>query len=75
LTKVPEEKLIQQLIKQLKQRYPSIYKVLIQERNKVIAKNLAALIKRNPEDKIVAVVGAGHETELVGLVGKKLLIK
>ncbi len=72
LTKVPEEKLIQQLIKQLKQRYPSIYKVLIHERNQVIAKNLAAVIKKHPEDKIVAVVGAGHETELINLVKKKL---
>lgn len=71
-TKVPKEKVIQQLIKQLKRRYPSIYKVLIKERNQVIANNLATLIKQNPDDKIVAVVGAGHETEIIKLISKKL---
>jgi len=72
LTKVPEEKLIQKLIKNLKQRYPSLYKVLIKERNQVIAKNLSNLIKQNPQDKIVTVVGAGHETEIVNLIKKYL---
>jgi pheromone shutdown-related protein TraB len=70
--KVPEEKLIKQLIKQLRQRYPSIYKVLIKERNLVIAKNLTTIIKQNPSDKIIAVVGAGHETELINLISKNL---
>lgn len=72
LAKVPEEKLIRRLIKDLRQRYPSIYKVLIQERNRVIARNLITLIKQNPQDKILAVVGAGHEAELIDLVRKKL---
>ena len=72
LTKVPEEKLIQKLIKQLKKRYPNIYKVLVQERNEVLAKNLSELIKREPESKIVAVVGAGHETEIIKLIKKHL---
>jgi len=71
LTKVPEEKLIQKLIKSLKQRYPSIYKVLIKERNQVIAKNLFNLIKKNPEDNIVAVIGAGHEKDILNLIKKK----
>lgn len=72
LTKVPEEKLIKQLINQLKQRYPSIYKVLIKERNYVIANNLTTLIKQNHDDKIVAVIGAGHETEIIKLISKKI---
>ncbi|MBR9683200.1 hypothetical protein GOV03_01550 [Candidatus Woesearchaeota archaeon] len=70
-TKVPEEKMIQVLIKQLKQRYPSIYKVLIQERNEVIAKNLAKLIEKHPQEKILAVIGAGHEVEILKLIQKK----
>lgn len=75
LTKVPEEKLVQKLITKLKERYPSIHKVLVKERNEVIAKNLVKLIKLNEEIKIVAVVGAGHEKELVGLIKRGLLEK
>jgi len=75
LTKVPEEKMIRQLIKQLKKRYPSIYKVLIKERNQVIAKNLAKIIKKNPRDKILAVIGAGHEVELMKLIQKSYFKK
>ena len=72
LTKVPEKKLIKKLILQLKKRYPNIYKVLVKERNEVLGINLANLIKREPESKIVAVVGAGHETELMRLIKKNL---
>lgn len=72
LTKVPEEKLIQKLIKSLRQRYPSLYQVLIKERNQFIAKNLARLLRQNPQARIVAVVGAGHETALLTLIRKNL---
>lgn len=68
LTKVPEEKLIKKMIKQVKQRYPSLYKVLVEERNQVIAKNLGRLLRQNPKAKIIAVVGAGHEVEIINLI-------
>ena len=68
LSKVPEKELINKMIKLMKGRYPSIYKVLIDERNKVMADNLIRIMKDNPDKKIVAVVGAGHEEGL-----KKLL--
>ncbi len=70
LTKVPSDKLIRKLIKNLKKRYPSLYKVLIKERNQVIAKNLKEILKQNPEDKVIAVIGAGHEEEILKLVKK-----
>ncbi|HZX12647.1 MAG TPA: TraB family protein [Candidatus Nanoarchaeia archaeon] len=63
LTKVPEQKLVQHLIKQLKTRYPNVHKTLVEDRNKYMAKNLLKLTKHFK--KIVAVVGAGHEKELV----------
>ena len=72
LTKVPEEKLIKKLIKQMKKRYPNIYKVLVKERNEVLAKNLSELIKKEPESKIVAVVGAGHESEIIKLIQRQV---
>ena len=40
LTKVPKEEIIKKLINKVKKRYPSIYKVLIKERNKIIAKKI-----------------------------------
>ncbi|MBI4141090.1 TraB/GumN family protein [Candidatus Woesearchaeota archaeon] len=72
LRKVPSEKLIQKLMKEVKVRYPNLYSVLVAERNEVMAQRLAKLIKDFPEKRILAVVGAGHESELVALVKKYL---
>ena len=70
LQKVPKRKIISELIEEVRKKYPSVYKVLILERNEHMAKELAALIEQNPEKSIVAVVGAGHEQELPALVKK-----
>jgi len=72
LTKVPEKEQISKLIAQVKHRYPNIYRVLIVERNEVMARNLAKLLSLHPEKKIVAVMGAGHEEEISILVQKYL---
>lgn len=72
LSKVPEDKLVEQLISELKLRYPNIYRVLIEDRNKVIAKNLCKLINKFPEKKILVVLGAGHVKEVKKLVKKYL---
>ncbi|MBC8444317.1 TraB family protein, partial [Candidatus Woesearchaeota archaeon] len=66
LTKVPKEEIIKKLINKVKKRYPSIYKVLIKERNKIIAKNLFYLIQSNK--KTLAIIGAGHEKEVIELI-------
>ena len=58
LTKVPSQNLIKQLVKKLRRYYPSVYKVLIEERNEVLAKNIIRLMKT--DKKILAVLGAGH---------------
>ncbi len=68
LAKVPSQKVIEKLIEDVRKRYPNVYRVLVQERNEVMAKRLAHIIKHRPEDKIVAVVGAGHEKEIAKLV-------
>ncbi|MBL7055613.1 TraB family protein [Candidatus Woesearchaeota archaeon] len=70
LTKVPEKKLIKKLIGKVKERYPNVYKVLIEERNQVMAKNLKNIMEQNPEKKIVAVMGAGHEEEIIKMIEK-----
>lgn len=70
LTKVPSKKVVNKLIMQVKERYPSIYKVLIKERNFVMARNLTVLLNKFPDQKVVAVVGAGHEEDIIKIVKK-----
>ena len=66
LRKVPDKKLINNLIKKLKDDYPTLYKVLIEERNLVLAKNLNKLMTTNKS--IIAVIGAGHEEEVLRII-------
>lgn len=65
LTKVPDDKIIKMVIQRLKKRYPSLYRVLIDERNKIMAKNLYNLKKENLNSQIVVIVGAGHLPQLL----------
>jgi len=68
LTKVPPKKLIKKMIDIMKERYPGLYLVLVEERNKIMAANLKAIMDIHPDKKIVAVIGAGHEEELLNLI-------
>jgi len=68
LSKVPSQKLIEKLINDVKKRYPSIYRVLVQERNEYMAKKLAKITQYHPDAYIIAVVGAGHEKEMTKLL-------
>ena len=72
LSTVPTQATISKLIKKVKKRYPNIYKVLITERNEVMASNLTNLLVRFPDEKIVAIVGAGHEKDILNLVKRKI---
>lgn len=68
LTKVPDKKIIKKLTNKLRERYPNIYKVLILERNKVIAENIRKLMNSNPNKKILVILGAGHIDEVFELL-------
>jgi pheromone shutdown-related protein TraB len=68
LNKVPADELVEKLISYVEIRYPSLYKVLIHERNIVMSKRLVVLMKKHPEDKILAVVGAGHKKGMLKLI-------
>jgi pheromone shutdown protein TraB len=70
LRKVPQKDLVKKLINQVKKRYPSVYNVLIKERNAVMAYNLSGLMEENPDKTILAVVGAGHEEDIIELIKK-----
>ena len=68
LNKVPTKKVITMMLKHVQERYPSIYKALIQDRNYVMARHLSGLMSKH--QKIVAVVGAGHEEEIITILKK-----
>jgi pheromone shutdown protein TraB len=64
IKKVPDDKMIEFLLGLMKKRYPNLHKVLVEERNIVMARNLDALVRKNPGRKILLVIGAGHEDDL-----------
>ena len=68
LTKVPEKEMIEKLTLEFKKRYPTMHNVLVTERNKVMAKNLYKLMTQEKDKKILAVIGAGHEQEIIDII-------
>ncbi len=70
LRKVPEKEIISSIIKQLRKEYPSLYKTLIEERNRYMVRQLVRLMREHPDKKILIIVGAGHVEGM-----KELLLK
>jgi pheromone shutdown-related protein TraB len=68
LKKVPSKKMINDLTRKLKKRYPNVYDVLVNERNIIMGKYLYRLMQ--DYNNIVVVVGAGHEDDLVKEIKK-----
>ena len=68
LSTVPNKKIIRKLTNKLKQHYPNLYKVLIEERNKVIAENIRKLMNSVPDKKILVIIGAGHVDDVLELL-------
>jgi pheromone shutdown-related protein TraB len=68
LGKVPDKALISRLMGMLRKRYPNLHRVLVEERNVYMAQNLSGILLANPDKKVLAVVGAGHEEEILNLV-------
>lgn len=69
ISKVPKKKIIKKMISRLKERYPNIYKVIIDERNYYMARKLKVLIS-DSEKKVLAVVGAGHEEAILDILNE-----
>ena len=68
LRTVPDKKIIKKLTDKLKKEYPNVHKVLIDERNEVIASNLKQLMNSHKDKKILVIVGAGHVDDLIKLL-------
>ena len=69
LEKVPPKNLIAQAMNYFRKGLPNFYRVLVSERNEVMARNLKELGKRF--EKIVCVIGAGHEEGIRRLLKRR----
>ena len=56
-----EDKNLDKVMSELKNKVPGVYSALVDERDQYMAYMLAQLKHQNPESNIVAVVGAGHK--------------
>ena len=70
LRKVPAEEVIEKMMDHLKQRYPSLHKTIVEDRNKYMVKKIVKIIRNNPEQKVLVVVGAGHKKGMEELLLK-----
>ena len=68
IRKVPSKKVLDNILGKVRKNYPGIHKVLIEERNEVMAKNLYKVMNKYKDKKIFAVVGAGHESEIISII-------
>ncbi|MBI2106814.1 TraB/GumN family protein [Candidatus Woesearchaeota archaeon] len=68
LRKIPPKETIEKMVQIVKNSYPNVYNVLIEERNHVMAKNLYSLMTNNPTKTIFAIVGAGHEEGIIKII-------
>lgn len=59
LRKVPEEEFVDKAMKELKERFPMLYEVIVEDRNWVMAQKLKSL--DNKYNRVIAFVGAGHK--------------
>lgn len=71
LRRVPSEQLIAKLTQRMKKEYPSLYRILVTERNLFMAKALYKIMNSYPQEKIVAIVGAGHVKDIAHLLKKE----
>ncbi len=71
LSSVPEGRIIENSLGMLKKRYPGLYRVLVDERNRIMVLKLRTIMENYPEQKILVVVGAGHKRYLEKKLSKK----
>jgi len=77
INSIPKEDLIERLMEKLEIIYPSLYKILIVDRNRFMSTNLHNIMLKEPDKKIVAIVGAGHTPGMIKLLenyDKKVII-
>jgi len=72
LNRIPDDETIAMLLDIVKKRYPTLYNVMIEERNIVMGKRLVKIMQENPGVPIMAVVGAGHEKGMKRIIEEEI---
>mgnify|MGYP005626112685 CR=1 FL=1 len=70
LRTVPEQEMIEKMVGYVEKRYPTIYKTLIDDRNKYMVKKLVRLQRANLGKNILVIIGAGHKSGMNELLNK-----
>ncbi|MBI2549970.1 TraB/GumN family protein [Candidatus Woesearchaeota archaeon] len=68
LSKTPTGSFVEMAMRKVRRRYPGLYKALVTDRDNYMAHALMRITKSEPDSKITAVVGAGHEKEIAKLI-------
>lgn len=63
-TEIPEDEMLEKLLDELEVKFPGLYRVFLEERNRVMADYLRNLQQEEPDAEIVAFVGAAHRKDL-----------
>lgn len=68
LARVPDDALVARLLTEFRRRYPRPYRVLVEERNRHMARALRGYHAEHPYQLVLVVVGKGHEEGLRALL-------
>ncbi len=66
---VPSKQQVQKMILAFRRRYPTMYKVLVSERNTYMVRRVKALREQFPDKRVLVIVGAGHQEGMERLLG------
>ena len=65
LKKTPTDEIVTRILKKTKHRYPGLFKVLVDDRNKIMSRKIMAILKKNTNWNVLVVVGAGHKEGMI----------
>lgn len=75
LSSIPDDKVIEKIMKMFKDRYPHIYSELIGKRNQFMVNKIIAISKLEEKGNILVVIGAGHKKGMIELLRKSEISK
>lgn len=64
LDRVPSDKVVKELLKELETRYPGLHRALVTERNIYMCTRVDAIARANPGARILLVIGAAHQEDI-----------
>lgn len=69
---IPNEDVLTSVLESVKERYPTLYDVLITQRNIFMVNQLLALQQKHPDMSILVIIGAGHVQGMRELLAKQM---